>query len=313
VVFAVVYIYKEWRIKDSLLAAKRPLGPLELDSPDPHSGPSFWEADDPEKALEEVVSQMRRQVPDHGPVSSLLSFVAFLGLPLFVVAMLFGVSQLYLRIAPEHEVVIRGGSQIDCIMESGRVLWPGPFDIILVNGSGPVVIRHAERLYIRRGDGSKPLPRCEAVQDSVQQPSAQAARLRIIATFQEQKRINSIPEEQRIKGKGYNSKLSAGSMEETKLLGQWIKDCDADVEVKGFASRMPFSEKNQNYYLAEERRRVVLRSLDRPVVGSGFGSEEEMLRSNPFKALRQSSADPTEQMARISVIEIKNFEKCRAK
>jgi hypothetical protein len=49
------------------------------------------------------------------------------------------------------------------------------------------------------------------------------------------------------------------------------------------------------------------------VVGSGFGSEEEMLRSNPFKALRQSSADPTEQMARISVIEIKNFEKCRAK
>jgi hypothetical protein len=205
------------------------------------------------------------------------------------------------------------------------VVWPGPIDVVLLSDTDhtPVVIRRAAVISMNQSKSANPptspvLPRCEDLAlHTRERPTPPGTTIvqkstGIIALFKPHP-IHDPP------WTAGEIKLTDASLKQIKFLKSWIADCKPKMSVLGFASPKEFAnlQKSQqwNYQLAEARRDVVVKELklDGMLPSQGFEGPNAMVAARPFKPLNSDIKDPTEQMARLALINIEDSGACSNK
>jgi hypothetical protein len=289
----------------------------------------FWEVSDPDRVLADITREVRERAHIRekswierklGETAALvLSVLAFSLLPsLVMVGLLMFAKDLPLWLAPKYDVVISGGQGV-CILETGMVVWPGPIDVVLLSDTDhtPVVIRRSEVISMNQSRSASPgtspsLPRCTqvALHAKDQGPPAIIRNTTGIVALFKPNPIHNPP------WRADEIRLTDASLKQIKFLRSWIADCTPKMSVLGFASPKEFpnlqNSRQWNYQLAEVRRDVVVKELklDGILPSQGFDGPNKMEAARPFKSLDPDTKNPTEQMARLALINIENSGTC---
>ncbi len=201
--------------------------------------------------------------------------------------------------APDHEAISQSASHGTCVVDRGRILWPGPGGVVVMGGSEPLVqgesrafsqvsiLRSESVSQLKRSAGGQSPPLCSEQSHhaplllNVSVPnnslSVELRRLIVLPVFTAPVSCDDVEMDgQRLRTIGHRgggSRVDASSEQILRNIGRGIVACGVNrpvvVDVRGYASSSEFdcgdlslrSSDELNVDLAEIRRRDVIDRL----------------------------------------------------